>query len=108
MSAFFRGRKLPPCQRVHLNGRVPPTPACLDLGIDFGTGHLSVDGRHSYDELSSHNNNIKTIRLKEGQNPNVKQAAILLPDGVVIYGATDVANHLRMHPEDNDKVIELA
>jgi hypothetical protein len=76
----------------------------LRLGIDLGTGHMTIDdqlvrGDHACDP--------QPLCLKGTyRGASIEQIAILEANGNVIYGRADVLRAVREHPELRDKVME--
>jgi hypothetical protein len=77
----------------------------LRLGVDLGTGHLSIDGQHIQGD---HSCDPFALLLKNrfGGSESIKQIAIHEENSNVIYGFEDVTEAVRTDPELRDWEIE--
>jgi hypothetical protein len=75
----------------------------LRLGLDLGTGHMSIDGQHVQGD---HYSDPQPLILKGWRGTSIRQIAILEADGNVIYGIEDVVEAVRKHSKYYDQEIE--
>jgi hypothetical protein len=79
----------------------------LRVAADVGTTTLSVHTQHVHGSYTAKTAPIREVLLKANQDPNVKQVAILEPNGNVVYGAPDVDACLSQNPGAANRTLRL-
>lgn len=76
----------------------------LRLGLDLGTGHMSIDGQHIQGDFACDPSPL----YPQGWmgEPSVKRIAILKDGGNIIYGTQNVHDAVRARPTLHDKAME--
>jgi hypothetical protein len=74
---------------------------------DVGTANLSVHTQHVHGSYNAKTAPFREVLLKANQDPNVKQVAILEPNGNVVYGGPDVDARLSQNPGLANRALRL-